>query len=140
MAVIIGLAVAGGIYWHQNPDFELRLPRGLVDRVAGQSSREQVPESFAGMTATSTPDVTSPSRTTPTSGAAQVGQLRHLVPQVSGESREEREARTRMEAAARVSALELKVHAGINAEPGQEWGIVSQVGETIGGRGPNPQR
>jgi uncharacterized protein YkwD len=122
VAVIIGLAVAGGIYWHQNPDFELRLPRGLVDRVAGQSSREQVPESFAAMTATSTPDVTSPSRTTPTSGAAQVGQLRHLVPQVSGESREEREARTRMEAAARVSELELKVHAGINAERAKNGG------------------
>ena len=47
VAVIIGLAVAGGIYWHQNQDFELRRPRGLVDRVADQSSRKQVPESFA---------------------------------------------------------------------------------------------
>ena len=80
VAVIIGLAVAGGIYWHQNPDFELRLPRGLVDRVADQSSREQVPESFAAIAATSTPDVTSPSRTTPTSGAGRVGQLRQVGP------------------------------------------------------------
>ena len=39
-----------------------------------------------------------------------------LVPQVGGESREDREARARMEAATRVSDLELKVHAGINAE------------------------
>ena len=116
LAVIIGLAVAGGIYWYQNPDLELSLPSGLVDRVADQSSRERAPESFAAVTATSTPDVASLGRTTPAAGSGRVGQLRQLVPQVSGESREEREAHARMEAADRVSELELKVHAGINAE------------------------
>ena len=116
VAVIIGLSVAGGFYWYQNPDLELSLPRGLVDRVADQSSRERAPESFAALTATSTPAVASPGRTTPAAGSGQVGQLRQLVPQVSGETREEREARGRMEAADRLSELELKVHAGINAE------------------------
>ena len=29
MAVIIGLSVSGGIYWYQNPDLELSLPRGF---------------------------------------------------------------------------------------------------------------
>ncbi len=115
-AVIVGLAVAGGVYWYQNPNFELSLPRDFVDQVAQQSAREQAPESFAAITATSTPDAASRVYVTPTSGSDRGNQLRRLVPQVSGESREEREARVRMEAAARVSELELKVHAGINAE------------------------
>ena len=122
VAVIIGLAVAGGIYWYQNPDLELSLPGGFIDRVSDQSSREIAPESFAAITATSTPDVAPPGRTTPTAGSDRVGQLRQLIPQASGESREEREARARMEAAARVSELELKVHAGINAERAKNGG------------------
>ena len=122
VAVIIGLAVAGGIYWYQNPDLELSLPSGLVDRVADQSSRERAPESFAAVTATSTPDVASPGRTTPAAGSGRVGQLRQLVSQASGETREEREARVRMEAAAMVAELELKVHTGINAERAKNGG------------------
>ena len=122
VAVIIGLSVAGGIYWYQNPDLDLTLPRGLVDRVADQSSRERAPESFAAIAATSTPVVASTSRTTPAAGSGPAGQLRQLVPQVSGETREEREARARMEAVAKVSELELKVHAGINAERAKNGG------------------
>ena len=116
VAVIIGLAVAGGAYWYQNPDFNLGSPRGLIDQIADRSSRERAPESFAEIAATSTPNAIDPRPTTPRDRSDPGGQLRQLVPQVSGESREEREAHVRMEAAARVSELELKVHAGINAE------------------------
>ena len=121
-AVIIGVAVAAGIYWYQNPDLNLHLPRGFTDRVAQQSSLERAPESFAAIAATSTLDVIAPGPTIPAAGPGLAGQLRQLVPQVSGESREEREARVRMEAAARVSELELKVHAGINAARAKNGG------------------
>ena len=131
VAVIIGLAVAGGIYWYQNPDFDLNLPRGFVDRVADQSSREQDPESFAAITATSTLDIASPSRATPAAESGRVDQLRQLVPEASGEFREEREARTRAEAVARVSELELKVHAGINAERVKNGGAPLKWGEQL---------
>ena len=131
VAVIIGLAVAGGIYWHQNPDLELSLPRGFIDRVADQSSRERAPESFAVITATNTPDVTSPSPTGQVTGSVRGNQLRQLVPQVGGESREEREASARMEAATRVSDLELKVHAGINAERARNGGSPLQWEEQL---------
>ena len=116
VAVIIGLAVAGGIYWYQNPDLEVNVPRGLIDQVAQQSPGEQAPESFAAITATSTPDTVSRDTATPASGSGGGDQLRQLIPQLSDEPREEREARARMEAGARVAELELKVHAGINAE------------------------
>ena len=122
VAVIIGLAVAAGIYWYQHPDMELSLPRGFIDRVADQSSRERAPESFAVITATNTPDITTPSLTGQVTGSDRGNQLRQLVSQVGGESREEREARSRMEAATRVSDLELKVHAGINAERARNGG------------------
>ena len=115
VAVIIGVAVAAGIYWYQNPDLDLNLPRGFTDQVAQQSSRERAPESFAATTATTTPDVMTSNPTIPAARPGRDGLLRNLIPQVSGESQEEREARSRMEAAARVSELELKVHAGINA-------------------------
>ena len=114
--MIIGLSIAGGIYWYQNPDFEVGIPHGLVDRVSEQSSRERAPESFAEITATSTPNAIDPRPTIPRDRSDPGGQLRQLVPQVSGESKEAREARARTEAAATVSDLELKVHAGINAE------------------------
>ena len=122
VAVISGLAVAGGIYWYQNPDFDWSLPNGLIDRVADQPSREQDPESFAAITATSTPDVAPPNRATPAAESGRASQLRQLVPLPSGESQKEREARARMEVAARVSDLELKVHAGINAERAKNEG------------------
>ena len=121
-AVIIGLAVAAGIYWYQHPDMELGLPRGFIDRVAQESSQERTPESFAAVTAASTPDAMPPRPTGQVTGSDRGNQLRQLVPQVGGESREEREARTLMEAATRVSDLELKVNAGINAERARNGG------------------
>ena len=131
MAVIIGLSVAGGIYWYQNPDLELSLPRGFIDRVADQSSRERAPESFAVITATTTTDAISPSPTGQVTGSVRGNQLRQLVPQVGGESREDREARARMEAATRVSDLELKVHAGINAERARNGGSTLEWEEQL---------
>ena len=122
VAVIIGLAVAGGIYWYQNPDFEVNLPRGFIDQVARQSSAEKAPESFAAITATSTPNTASRDVATPVSGSDRGDRVRQLIPQLSDDSREEREARTWGEAEARVSELELKVHAGINAERTREGG------------------
>ena len=116
VAVIIGLAVAGGLYWYQNPDLEVNVPRGLIDQVAQQSPGEQAPESFSAITATSAPDPASRDAATPTSGSGGGDQLRQLIPQASGESREEREARARKGAEDMVSDLESKVHAGINAE------------------------
>ena len=116
VAVIVGLAVAGGIYWYQNPQFALSVPRGLIDRVAEQSTREQAPESFAAITSTSTPSAASRAAVTPTSGSGRKNQLRRLVPQINAEARHESEARARIEAAARVSELEMKVHSSINAE------------------------
>ena len=122
VAVIIGLAVAGGIYWYQNPDFEVSLPRGSIDQVVRQSSGEQAPESFAAITATSTPSTVS--RNTPpwVWGSGRGDRVRQLIPRLGDESREEREDRARMEAEARVSELELKVHAGINAERTRQGG------------------
>ena len=122
VAVIIGLAVAGGIYWYQNPDFAVNFPRGFSDQVARQSSGEQAPESFTAITATSTLNTASRDTATPVSGPGRGDRLRQLIPQLSDESGEEREARARMEAEARVSELELKVHAGINAERTKQGG------------------
>lgn len=116
IAVIIGLSVAGGVYWYQNPNLELSFPRGVVDWGTDESSREQAPDSFAEITATNTPDDAARRGATPSADPDLVGQLRRLVPEVSSESKEEREARARMEAANRVEELELKVHAGINGE------------------------
>lgn len=116
VATVIGLAVAGGVYWYQNPDLELRAPSGLVDRVGDLTSREQAPESFAVITATSIPDEASRDALSANAGAGRTGQVDRPVERATGESREDREARARMEASDRVSELELKVHAGINAE------------------------
>ena len=94
VAVIIGLAVGGGMYWYQHPDLELSLPRGSADWFVQRFPREQSPESFAVITATSTP----------------------LVPQASREPWDERKASAQMETAAKVSEIERKVHVGINVE------------------------
>lgn len=112
VAVIIGLAVAGGIYWYQNPDFEVNVPRGSIDQVARQSSGEKVPESFAAITATSAPNTVSRDTSTGVWGPGR-GVREHP---------EDREDRARMAAEARVSELELKVYAGINAERTKQGG------------------
>ena len=122
IAVAVGLSVAGAAYWYQNPDIELSFPTGVVEWGTDESSWEQAPESFAEITATSTPDGVARRAATPATESDPVRQLRRLVPQVSNESREEREALDRVEAAARVPELELKVHAGINAERAKHGG------------------
>ena len=127
MAVLIGLSVAGGIYWYQNPDLELGTPRSVVDRITERSSSERAPDSFAEITATNTPNIIAPSPTTTSKGPSRVDQLRRLVPQVVDETRQEHQARASIATVASVSELELKVHAGINAQrvknglPALEW-------------------
>ena len=129
IAVVVGLIAAGGIYWYQNPDIDLSFPRSLIDRTGYQSSQSQTPESFAEIT--STPDSVARRTVNPTVVPDPVGQLRRLVPQVSDKPREEREVRARVEAAARVSELELKVHAGINAERAKHGGSPLQWDEGL---------
>ncbi len=131
IAVMIGLAIAGVAYWYQNPDLELSFPRGVADWGTDESSREQAPESFAEITATSTPDDAPRRAATPVADRDTVGQLRRLIPQVSSESGEKREVREQVEAAARVSELELKVHAGINAERAKHGGSPLQWDEGL---------
>ena len=131
IAVIIGLAMAGVAYWYQNPDLELSFPSGVVGWGANESSRDQMPESFAEITATSTPDEVARRVLTPDADTDRVALLRRLIPQVSSESAEEREARTRLEVRDRVSNLELKVHAGINAERAKHGGSPLQWDEGL---------
>ena len=97
VAVVIGLAIGGGMYWYQHPDLEMRLPQDPVGWIAKQLSRERAAESFTVITATSTP---SASRETP----------------------DEREARARLETEARVSEIEQEVHVGINVERARKGG------------------
>ena len=94
----------------------------LSTRLPGNLPERKAPESFAAITATSTPDTASRDKATPVSGSGRGDRVRQLIPQLSDETREEREARARMEAEARVSELELKVHAGINVERAQQGG------------------
>ena len=111
VAIVIGLAVAATFYWYRNPDVELSLPWGITDRVAQQPSRERAPESFAAITATRIPEPTA--RPAESDGSRQ---LRRLIPPVGNGTREERQARAELEAVAKAADIELKVHAGINAE------------------------
>ncbi len=91
VAVMIGLAIGGGLYWYQHPDLEFGSPRDLVDSVARLFPEERAPDSFGAMTATSTP-------------------------QANRETLDEREARARLETETKVSEIEQKVHIGINVE------------------------
>ncbi len=125
VAVLVGLAVAVGAYWYLNPNAEWKLPEGIADRLMQLGSEQGVPESFAAIEATSTPVpavLAKPSDPPPESGLPR--QLRQLIPQTNSGSQEERRARAKMEAANRVSELELKVHAGINAERAKNGGAL----------------
>ena len=117
LAILIGLGLASGIYWYQNPDVELRMPRGMDGLVPKQGpSPEQPPKSFAAIEATSTSRP--PPRATPTAPLGKTGEYRDTLerlPRFLYEPREEREVRKRKETAARITELEGKVHAGINA-------------------------
>ena len=100
IAIIIGLAIATGVYWSQNPDTELKVPGSVVTEIAEQrSSPERVPESFAKAMATITPIPTTRARTAETSNVeSQIDKDKDMEP------------------IHRVAELERKVHAGINAE------------------------
>ena len=123
IAVLVGLSVAGIIYWGQNPNAELKLPQGVTNRIAQQAIGERVPESFAAITATATPRPTNPLAST--TGSASDGGLQH---QVSGiqlgdrESTEDRRVHARAEAADSVAELERQVHDGINSERAKNGG------------------
>ena len=116
IAIVLGLAVATGIYWRQNPGFELEIPQGLTSQVTTQSQeRGPVPDSFAAITATNTP--TPPTRT-PTSqprATESAPSALEKITRVISESAEERQARKEKEAAEMITEIEQKVHIGINA-------------------------
>ena len=124
VAVLIGLATASGVYWHQNRDVEPKLGKSIIDQVEKQlSPREQSPESFTAITATDTPKP--PTRAVPTTKPKETSEFRNVVrklPQILYEPKEERQAREEAESAAKVVELERKVHAGINAERAQNGG------------------
>ena len=97
IAIIVGLASASGAFWYQNPDLELKVPEGLVAKVEGQRSvLKQVPESFAEIAATSAP--------VPATNTTAESTQKENGDRIASEA-----------PADRVSELEKKVHAGINA-------------------------
>lgn len=118
IVVLIGVMVAAGVYWHQNPDVELRVPK---PDVAEQSAKQRsptgrVPESFAAINATSTPEPTPiPGPSTHPKEAGRSQNVLEKLPKSLYEPKEEREARRRAETAANVTELERKIHTGINA-------------------------
>ena len=97
IAIIVGLASASGVFWYQNPDLELKVPEGLVAQVEEQRSvLKQVPESFAEIAATSAP--------VPATNTTDESTQKENGDRIASEA-----------PADRVSELEKKVHAGINA-------------------------
>lgn len=104
IAIIIGLAIATGIYWSQNPDLELKMPESITTKIAEQrSSSERVPESFAEAMATHTPVPTTQAR---------IAEPSNVEPQIDKD----------VEPTHRVAELERKVHAGINVERAMNGG------------------
>ena len=115
LAIVVGLAVATGVYWQQNPDVELKAPSSLTSRASTQElQRSAVPESFAAITATNTP---APTREIPATPIKETDDSLRVLDNLSrtvSESREERRARQETEEADMVAALERQVHEGIN--------------------------
>ena len=116
IAIVIGLAVATGIYWIQNPGFELEIPQGVATQAITQfQQRTPVPDSFAAITATKTP--LPPTQTPPAqpretkSSPSAVDKITRAI----SESKEERQVRKEREAADMITEIEQKVHIGINA-------------------------
>ncbi len=95
--VILGMVLATAAYYHQNPDVVLEAPENIVALASDQAtSLQKVSDSFASsLTATGTPR--------PNSSAS------------SPTLRQTKKPDTASDSAARVSELEQKVHAGINA-------------------------
>ena len=91
-AALIGLAIASGLYWQQHPDFEVGSPQEFADELLQLS-----PQTNAE--------------------ATEEHAIRTQVEAVDNvESTEEHAVRTQVKAVDTVWSLELKVHAGINAE------------------------
>ena len=118
IAIVVGLAVATGIYWQQNPGVKLKMPQGIVSQAKTQGpQRNAAPESFAAITATNTPGP--PTQQAPTVQPRETNDSRNILEEISRtlyEPKEERQARQEAETAAKVAELERKVHDGINAE------------------------
>ena len=97
VAIVVGLAAASALYLYQNPDLELKVPEGLNAQLEEQrSALRQFPDSFAEIVATRPPMPI----TEENPGAG---------------SKENLRTARRVDPAERVSELEQKVHAGINA-------------------------
>ena len=97
VAIVLGLVAGTAAYFYQNPDVVLNAPERITSQVAKQaSSLEDVPDSFASITATSTPRPDS---------------------QVAAKPTPNRNSRARASADSddRILELERKVHTGINA-------------------------
>ena len=104
IAIIIGLSIATGIYWSQNPDIELKMPESVTNTITEQQlSSERAPESFAKAMATSAPTPMTQTGTAETP---------------KSESKTDKD----VEPIHRVRELERKVHAGINAERAKNGG------------------
>ena len=96
LAIAIGLAVASGVFWNQNPDLELKVPDAMVEQFQEQKAALQgVPDSFAEIAATSTP-------------------LPIVETTVETDRKEAGTAPIDDRSVVKVSDLEMKVHAGIN--------------------------
>ena len=97
LAAISGLIVATAVIYYQDPDAVLEAPRGLAALFSSQASTmEKVPDSFGSLIATSTPRPSA--RTTATAAP-----------------RQSRGTDSTADSVDRVSELEQRVHAGINA-------------------------
>ena len=127
IAVLIGLAASGGVYWHQNRDVDTNLGKSILHQIEKQvSPREQPPGSFAAITATDTPKP--PTQAVPTTKPTNTRESRSVVrklPRVLYEPKQERQAREKAESAAKIEELERKVHAGINEERAKNGGSLS---------------
>lgn len=97
LAIVIGLAISSGIFWYQNPDLELKVPDAVVEQFQEQrAALQQVPYSFAELEATSIP-------------------LPVVDTNVETGRKVARTAPIDERSVDKVSELEKKVHAGINA-------------------------
>ena len=96
-AIVLGLVAGTAAYFYQNPDVVLNAPEMITSQVAKQaSSLEDVPDSFASITATSMPRPDS----------------QKIVKSSPKRNSQDRDS---ADSADRILELERKVHAGINA-------------------------
>ena len=124
IAALIGLAIAGVIFWDRNPDVELKVPESISERIAELVPPERPPDSFAEITATNTPlPTTSPPSVTRRTQPVQAKQRERTTPQAIGGSGAESRAQIESETTEKVAQLEVMVHAGINKERARNGGV-----------------